>query len=118
MMKKTGMTTEKMFALAAQGTTKALEFWHTTATHIGNGLVGVVNLFNPQLIVIGGGVSNNERFLFPTIKAVIQKRAMSLQASMVKIKRLSWEMTRYYRRTGSSSECVNSIKKSSLIFIR
>ncbi|MEI7999009.1 MAG: ROK family protein [Candidatus Omnitrophota bacterium] len=81
------MTTQKMFALANQGNLKALEFWQEAATLIGDGLVGVVNFLNPELIIIGGGVSNNEKYLFPTIKAVIQKRAMSLQSSMVKIKR-------------------------------
>ncbi len=86
-MNKPEMTTQKMFILANEGNKKALQFWHQAATRIGNGLVGVVNLFNPELIVIGGGVSNNEKYLFPTIKAVIKKRAMSLQGAMVKIKR-------------------------------
>ena len=86
-MNKPNMTTQKMFALANQGHTKALRFWQEAATHIGNGLVGVVNLFNPELIIIGGGVSNNEKFLFPAIRAVIKRRAMILQASMVKITR-------------------------------
>jgi len=87
MMNEPDMTTQKMFALANNGNEKALKFWHTAATRIGNGLVGIVNLLNPQLIVIGGGVSNNEKYLFPTIKAVIKRRAMDLQGSVVKIKR-------------------------------
>jgi glucokinase len=86
-MNKPDMTTQKMFALAEKGQTKALKFWREAATHIGNGLVGVVNLLNPELIVIGGGVSNNEKYLFPTIKEVVKKRAMSLQGSIVQIKR-------------------------------
>jgi glucokinase len=87
MMNKSDMTTQKMFALANSGNAKALKFWNQTATHIGNGLVGMVNLLNPELIVIGGGVSNNEKYLFPMIKAVIKKRAMSVQGTIVKIKR-------------------------------
>ena len=86
-MNKPDMTTQKMFALANKGSAKALKFWQEAAIRIGNGLVGVVNLFNPELIVIGGGVSNNEKYLFPTIKEVIKKRSMSLQGAMVKIKR-------------------------------
>ena len=70
-----------------QGDSKALKFWQETATHIGNGLVGIVNMLNPERIVIGGGVSNNHEFLFKTINAVIKKRAMMTQASMVKIVR-------------------------------
>ena len=86
-MNKPNMTTPKMFALANAGNSKALKFWKEVATRMGNGLVGVVNLLNPELIVIGGGVSNNEKYLFPTIRHVIKKRAMSLQGAMVKIKR-------------------------------
>ena len=73
--------------LSRQGDKRARLFWKEMATHIGNGLVGIVNLLNPTLIVIGGGVSNNYRFLFPTIRRVIKKRAMPVQASMVKIVR-------------------------------
>ncbi len=81
------MTLERMYALAKAGNRKALRFWHETAEHLGNGLTGAVNLLNPRLIVIGGGVSNNHQFLFPTIKAVIRKRAMATQAAMVHITR-------------------------------
>ena len=62
-----GMSTEELFALAQKGNKKALLFWKKAAEHIGNGLVGIVNLLNPRLIIIGGGISNNEKFLFKTI---------------------------------------------------
>jgi len=76
-----------VFYLAKQGNVCALRFWNDTAVHIGNALVGVVNLLNPRLIIIGGGVSNNYKFLGPTINAIIKKRAMKVQAKMVKIVR-------------------------------
>jgi len=78
---------ESVHALAHNGDRRALKFWEETATHIGNGLVGVVNVLNPPLIIIGGGVANNERFLFQTISRVIKARAMKVQAAMVKIVR-------------------------------
>ncbi len=90
-MGKPGMTTQDMFALAQKGNKKALFFWKKAAIHIGNGLVGIVNLLNPRLIIIGGGVSNNEKFLFKTIKATIVSRAMSLQGSAFKIKRAKFK---------------------------
>ena len=67
-----GMTLEDMFALAQKGNKKALFFWKTAAGHIGNGLVGIVNLLNPHLIIIGGGISHNEKFLFKTITETIR----------------------------------------------
>ena len=91
MVGKNGMTTQKMFALAQNGNKKALRYWRIVAQRIGNGLVGIVNLLNPRLIIIGGGVSNNEKFLFKTIAATIQGRAMSLQGSAFKIKRAKFK---------------------------
>ncbi len=79
------LTIPDVYALAQNGNPKAKKFFEDTATHIGNGLVGVVNLLNPPLIVIGGGVSSNHKFLFPTIRKVIAARAMKVQAKMVKI---------------------------------
>ena len=90
-MRTPNMTTQIMFALAKKGNKKALFFWKTAAERIGNGLVGIVNLLNPRLIIIGGGVSNNEEFLFKTIAETIRRRAMSLQGSAFKIKRAKFK---------------------------
>ena len=84
-MKIKNVSLEQMYTLAKKRNLKALKFWNKTASHIGNGLVGVVNLLNPQRVIIGGGVSNNHEFLFKTIAAVIRKRAMPTQAAMAKI---------------------------------
>lgn len=86
-MFKRPMAIEEAFLLANRGDKRAIQFFKETAEHIGNGLISVVNLLNPRLIVIGGGVSNNQKFLFKTIDRVIKKRAMSVPAKMVKIKR-------------------------------
>ena len=72
---------------AERGDAVALEQIKRGGEAFGKKIAFLVNLLNPELIVIGGGVSNNEKYLFPTIKAVIKKRAMSLQGSIVKIKR-------------------------------
>ncbi len=79
------VTLEEMHALAMKGNAKALKFWKETATHLGNGLTGIVNLLNPSVIVIGGGVSNNHQFLFKTAQDVIDSRAMLTHRKHVKI---------------------------------
>ena len=76
-----------VYRLADQGNRDAVRFWHSAAEHIGNGLVGVVNLLNLRLIVIGGGVANNYKFMGTTIQSVIKKRAMSVQGRMVRVVR-------------------------------
>jgi len=73
--------------MAAKGNKTALKFWGTTGTQIGNGLIGVINLLNPTLVIIGGGISNNYKFLSTNIKKVIKTRAMTVQAKMAKVVR-------------------------------
>lgn len=85
--KQKNIRIEDIYKLAGEGNVRALHLWDEIAAHIGNGLVGVVNLLNPQLIIIGGGVSNNYRYLYKTIKATINRRAMPVQRHMVKIVR-------------------------------
>lgn len=78
---------EEVFDLAKVGNVRAIEFWDEAGTHIGTTLAGVLNLLNLRLIVIGGGVSANFRFIAPAIKKTIKARAMKVQASMVKVVR-------------------------------
>ncbi|MCR4336319.1 MAG: ROK family protein [Candidatus Omnitrophica bacterium] len=82
------ITLEDMTALAREKNPQALKFWEEVGQQVGNGLVGVVNLLNPKLIVIGGGVANaNFPFLSKSILQTIHRRAMKVQGAMVKIKR-------------------------------
>ncbi|PIR65367.1 MAG: hypothetical protein COU52_04610, partial [Candidatus Omnitrophica bacterium CG10_big_fil_rev_8_21_14_0_10_43_8] len=43
--------------LAKQGNMRAKNIWKETAEYLGRGLVMVVNVFDPEVIIIGGGVS-------------------------------------------------------------
>lgn len=76
---------EEITRLADRGNRQAVAFWREVAAHLGNGLVGAVNLLNPQRIIIGGGIANAHRYLFKTICETIKKRAMKIQAGNLKI---------------------------------
>lgn len=78
---------EDIFRLASDGDQRAIRFWEEAAVHIGNALAGIVNLLNPRLIIIGGGVSNNYQFMKKTIEQVVRQRAMKVSRDMVKIVR-------------------------------
>ena len=84
---KKNIRLEDVFVLANRGNTRALRFWQETATHIGNALTGVINLLNPRLIIIGGGVAGNYKFMEKTIQKVIRRRAMRFPRKMVKVVR-------------------------------
>jgi glucokinase len=85
--KKKGIVFPDVHHLGRKGDKRVLKFWEEAADHVGNGLVGIVNLLNPRLIIIGGGVSNNLVFMKKRIHEVIKKRAMKVQSGMVKIVR-------------------------------
>jgi glucokinase len=63
----------------------AKEVWQEVGRNLGVALVGVVNFFNPEKIIIGGGISGAGRILFDELRKTIKKRAMPVQARTVKV---------------------------------
>jgi len=84
---KKNISLEKSSELAARGNLKATKIWETVAGHLGIALSGVVNLLNPEVIVIGGGVSAAGGIIFDNVRRIIRERAMLPQSMAVKIVR-------------------------------
>ena len=59
--------------------TKALAYFAT-------GMVNIVNLLNPEIIVIGGGMSKMGDRLFNPIRQAVDERAFKLATEAVRIK--------------------------------
>ena len=70
---------------AKQGDVVAKQIFETIGTYIGIGLSSVVNLLNPEKIVIGGGVADAGDLLFEPIKAALKKRSMPIQGAAVEV---------------------------------
>lgn len=70
---------------AIQGDPVAKKIYEKMGETIGIGLASVVNLLNPEKIIIGGGVADAGDILFDPIKETIAKRAMPIQAKAVQI---------------------------------
>ena len=70
---------------AKQGDAVAQRIFAIVGEYIGIGLASVVNLLNPEKIIIGGGVADAGDILLNPIKEEINKRAMSISASAVEI---------------------------------
>lgn len=49
------------------------------------GIANLVNIFNPEMIIIGGGVANMGDLLLNPAKQVVKERAFSLPARAVRI---------------------------------
>ena len=83
---KRRISLEEVSALAKKGNKRALRLWQDAGRRLGIALSGVVNLLNPDIIVIGGGVAGAGAELFKNIRLAIRQRAMRVQAKHVKVR--------------------------------
>jgi len=79
------MSLEELSRLAKKGNPRAISVWQYAGRYLGIALTGTVNLLNPDVIVIGGGVAQAGRVLFTKVREEILQRAMYVQARHVKI---------------------------------
>ena len=79
------ITLERVSELARSGDKKAIAIWLDVAEKLGVALTQVVNLLNPDRIVIGGGVSMAGSLILKPLIKEVKKRAMKDQAKHVKI---------------------------------
>lgn len=71
------VTTEEVFALYAEGHPVMVPFVEDVFQYIGMGCVTLINLFSPERIVIGGGVSNAGEPLFAAVRQYVKRNAFS-----------------------------------------
>ena len=81
------ITAEVVANAARKGDRLACEIVAKAANYLGIGLANLVNIFNPELIVIGGGLSKMGNMLLKPAKQVIKERAFRLPARTVRIVR-------------------------------
>lgn len=70
---------------AQEGDAVAKRIFTIIGEYIGVGLASVVNLLNPEKIIIGGGVAAAGDILMNPIKETIAKRAMPISAAAVEV---------------------------------
>jgi glucokinase len=76
---------EEISFLAKRKNKRAIKIWQDTGRRLGVALSGVVNLLNPDVLVIGGGLAGAGKVLFQNIRSTIKRRAMRVQAKHVKV---------------------------------
>lgn len=81
-----GEITPYMVAKAAEeGDPVAKRIFEIVGEYIGIGLTSVINLLNPEKIIIGGGVAESGELLLEPIRCTIKERAMVVAGSAVEI---------------------------------
>jgi glucokinase len=71
------LTIKKIFAAARKGDHIAGEVVNETAMYLGVGLSGIVNLLNPEVVVIGGGITDGGAGFVETVTREIKQRAFA-----------------------------------------
>ena len=75
-----------IFAAAEAGNPEVLALLDTWTDEIAQGLAGMVHIFNPQLILIGGGVSAQQKLLIDPIAAKVKASVMPAFAQGLEIR--------------------------------
>jgi len=79
------ITAEKVGVAARDGDSLALEVISEAATYLGVGMVNLVNIFNPEIIIVGGGMAKMGDLLLEPARKVVRERACSLSAQLVRV---------------------------------
>jgi glucokinase len=80
------LVSASIVAQAAQaGIPLAKEIIAHAAYGLGVGLVNIIHIFNPEVIILGGGVTQTGELLLAPARQVVQKRAMPLPRDSVRI---------------------------------
>ena len=70
---------------AKAGDPVAQRIFTITGEYIGIGMASVVNLLNPEKIIVGGGVADAGDFLLAPLTETLKKRAMKIAGSAVEV---------------------------------
>jgi glucokinase len=78
-------TSEDVAAAASAGDPGARALWDETVEALSCGLVSIVNLFEPELVVLGGGVTRSGGMLLEPVRSAIRADAMQPAADAVDV---------------------------------
>ncbi|MEO0246396.1 MAG: ROK family protein [candidate division WOR-3 bacterium] len=78
-------TTKFLYKLAKEGDYKAISLWQEYGEFLGLGLVNLIHIFDPDIIVIGGGIANAFELFIESCLDVLSERVMEFQKRKVQI---------------------------------
>ncbi len=74
---ESSLSVELIKQAADAGDEVAIESFSEVGSAMGQGIAGIVNIFNPEKIVIGGTLSTASGYLLPAVKEVVSQRALN-----------------------------------------
>ena len=84
----------------------AIEALEEIGTNLGRAIAGLINIFNPELVVIGGKISRVQDYILLPIKSAVQKHSLSLINKDTRIK-----LSKLGDKAGAVGACMLSRSK-------
>ena len=81
------LTSEKIYQAGIEGDELAIEVFRRMGVYLGIGLASLINVLNPEIVVIGGGLSNGWELFEQHMHQQVIERAFPIPARRVKIVR-------------------------------
>jgi glucokinase len=79
------VTPARIASAAAAGDAVARDVMEETGFYVGVGVANLINMLNPEVFVIGGGIAQAGRVLFDPLERTVRARAVALQARTAQI---------------------------------
>jgi glucokinase len=81
------LTSAKIYQAGREGDELAIEVFRRMGVYLGIGLASLINVLNPEIVVIGGGLSNGWELFEKHMHQQVIERAFPIPARRVKIVR-------------------------------
>jgi predicted NBD/HSP70 family sugar kinase len=90
MRSKTGGAIERIsfdivLEAASEGDEVALSALHEIGRYLGIGMANLINIFNPEMIVLGGALNSASPFILPVVKQTVEANALTPNIENVSI---------------------------------
>ncbi len=79
------LTAKIIYEEAIKNDELSLKSFEYISLHLGAGIANIINIFNPEAVILGGGLSNSHKLIIPAVKKIISERAMKGMKEGVKI---------------------------------
>lgn len=79
------ITAEMVYQSAKAGDPMARKIYQDMGRYLGIGIASLINILNPEMVVLGGGVSKAWDMFFSYTQEEVQKRALKIPATRAKI---------------------------------
>lgn len=76
---------ETVFQAAVEGDQAAVKIFESVGFYLGIGISNLINLFNPERIILCGRVSQASQFFLPALEKTIEERAWHISKKEIKV---------------------------------